>query len=330
MIVKTFDQGWGQTWGWKQFEQQVIGVMLRSVVEDTSQSVIINSVWYTDQYHQEVLHWLRNHQWNQIILVAMLDAAIPQPTWFHEFNRPILCVGSYPGPNELDLCAMYVDQYTEIDCYGDLLDHTKIDRSYMCLNRKPHEHRIRLYQQLQQVNILDHGLVSMGSLTGHALRRLDQDCDTDPVAPNSDIQHYGLPNNVQGLGHPSNWSRHFLNIVTETFFDINAVYFVSEKIYKPLVGQRPFLVYAPDGATTWLHQRGFESYVDDFYDICDLDLRCPDNLVPFLVTLCRQSPAYIRDKFVALTPKILYNQNWFKQYVQQQYQRSQQGIVCPI
>ena len=330
MIVKTFDNGWGSQWSWKQMENQVVTDMLRPLADDHTATVVINSVWYTADQHQLTLEWLRSHEWDQIVLVAMLDAAIPQPEWFQEFGRPVLTLGYYPGTNELDLCAIFVEQNIDYDSYGDLGDASGIDTAYMCLNRKPHWHRLRLYARLQDLGLLDHGLVSMGSDDGQALRTLVTDCAADLVAPNSEADHYGIPNSVRSLGHPMNWRRHFLNIVTETFFDINRTHFVSEKIYKPIVGERPFIVYDPDGGCAWLQARGFEPYVDDFKDISDLDLREPANTAPFVRSLCDQPPQYWQAKYLALRPKIAYNKHRFGIYVQEQQQKIKRGIQCPI
>jgi len=171
--------------------------------------------------------------------------------------------------------------------------------------------------------------VSMGG-SGQAVQALAQDRDHDSLAPNATRAHYGIPNDIVSLGHVDNWCRHLVNVVTETFYDINQTGFVSEKIYKPIVGCRPFLVYDPDGGTQWLTKRGFEIYTCDFSDISDLDLSKPDNLPRFLVALCNQAPAYWQKKFVDLQEKILYNKNHFADYVQQQHKLVKQGIPCQI
>lgn len=330
MIVKTFDNGWGKDWAWKQFESGTVEEMLRSLYTDNGKHVVINSVWYTQEFHHTVMDWLRANAWDTLILVAMLDAAIPKPEWYAEFQRPVIGIGYYPGPNHLDLCAIFVEENMHDGPYGDLGDHTAIDTPFMCLNRKPHWHRRRLYAMLEGHGLLDRGLVSMGSEDAQMARTLPVDCEADMVAPNGAIHHYGIPNSVRGLGHPSNWRRHFLNVVTETVYDINRNNFVSEKIYKPIVGQRPFLVYDPDGGCSWLTQRGFEPYVDDFRDITDLDLREPSYLAPFLKTLCEQPPSYWQAKYLALKPKIIHNKDRFRSYVQEQRNIIQRGIQCQI
>lgn len=329
MIIKKFDNGWGSVWPLKQFEQSIVDDLLQHMARDISRTVVINSVWYSTEYHQQVLAWLRNNELDRIVLVAMIDAAIPRPDWYAEFDCEVVSVGYYPGDHSLDFCAVFVDKFLNAPALDQLTDASRIDTAYMCLNRKPHWHRQKLYNKLQSLDLLQHGMVSMGG-SGTATRSLVVDTDHDNLAPNASRDHYGIPNDIVSLGHVENWQRHFVNIVTETFYDINRTGFVSEKIYKPVVGCRPFLVYDPDGGTQWLRDHGFESYVTDFQDITDLDLSTPDNLADFLVVLCEQTPLYWQAKYLALQKKILYNQNHFTDHVQHQWIKIKQGIPCQV
>ena len=329
MIIKKFDNGWGSVWPLKQFEQSIVDDLLQHIAQDTSRTVVINSVWYSTEYHQQVLVWLRNNQLDRIVLVAMIDAAIPRPEWYDEFDCEVVSVGYYSGDHSLDFCAVFVDKFLNAPAPDQLTDASKIDTAYMCLNRKPHWHRQKLYNKLQSLDLLQHGMVSMGG-SGTATRSLVVDTDHDNLAPNASRDHYGIPNDIVSLGHVENWQRHFVNIVTETVYDINRTGFVSEKIYKPVVGCRPFLVYDPDGGTQWLRDRGFESYVTDFRDITDLDLSTPDNLADFLIVLCEQTPQYWQAKYLALQEKILYNKHHFTDHVQHQWTKIKQGILCQV
>jgi hypothetical protein len=159
---------------------------------------------------------------------------------------------------------------------------------------------------------------------------ISESVGSNGLAPNGGQETYGMPNDIMTLGDPSNWNRCFLNVVTETVFDITKEHFVSEKIFKPMLGLRPFLVYSTDGAVTWLRQKGFEPYVSDFRDITDLDLSLSDNLVPFLKILCDQPVNYLQTKIVDLQEKILYNKQRFDVFVIEQKNKINQGIKCPI
>jgi hypothetical protein len=326
MIVKIFDNGWGNNFPAKQFEQEIVDRYLRNV---TNRTVLINNTWYTNDYHQQVIDQLRTMQFDQIVLISMLDASIASPNWYQEFNKPVYAVGYYPGQNTIDFWALTVNRYFELPD-GDLSNNELIDTAYMCLNRKPHWHRRYLYNQLSNLNIIERGIVSMGRDDGSAERALEIDSGQSTLAPNSGCEQHGIANDIMSLGHSSNWTRHFLNIVTETQFDIKQTYFVSEKIYKPILGSRPFLVYASDGAVDWLTKRKFEIYANDFADITDLDLTVANNIAPFLQILCHQTPTYWQAKYLALKDKIMYNKTHFAEYVKQQQLIVEEGISCQI
>lgn len=326
MIVKVFDNGWGNNFPAKQFEQKLVNQYLYN---NTMRTVLINNTWYTSDYHQQVMNQLRSIEFDQIVLVSMLDASIASPDWYQEFNRPVRALGYYPGKHAVDFWALVVDQYFELP-NENLMNHKSIDTAFMCLNRKPHWHRKHLYTQLLEMNLVDRGIVSMGRDNGSAQRVLDIDAGQSQLAPNSGIEQHGIANDIMSLGHPDNWARHFINIVTETQFDIKKTYFVSEKIYKPIIGCRPFLVYASDGAVDWLTERKFQTYVNDFSDITDLDLSRSHNVAPFLKILCAQTPAYWQAKYLALKDKIMYNKTHFAEYVQQQKLIVEKGIQCQI
>ena len=317
MIIKTFDNGWGPEYPAKQFEQLLVSGLLKDIVNDEVNTVMINSVWYTNDYHQKVLTYLNNSGAQRIILVAMIDASIPKPDWYSGIE--IVTAGYYPGKYELDYWALVADKYFSKPT--ELFPAEAIDVAYMCLNRKPHWHRQRLYRKLEELNLLDSGLVSMGSDSGPAPRTIANDVQHDDLAPNASSLHHGIPNDLITLGNLQNWQRCFVNVVTETVFDVEQSYFVSEKIYKPILGFKPFFVFAPNGANNWLSTRGFESYVDDFNDITDLNPAIPEQLPQVILALSQQAQTYWKKKYVDFREKILYNRNQFDVYVQQQWNK---------
>ena len=325
MIVKIFDNGWGNNFPAKEFEQQIVDQYL---INNVARSVLINNTWYTNEYHHAVMNQLRTIDFDQIILISMLDTPIASPNWYQEFNKPVHAVGYYTGKDTIDFWALAVDRYFQKPTF-ELLNPDAIDTAYMCLNRKPHWHRQRLYNQLVALNIVDQGIVSMGGDNSPPVRLLPVDSGQSDLAPNAGTDQNGIANDIMSLGHPRNWARCFLNVVTETQFDITQTYFVSEKIYKPIVGCRPFLVYAT-GADAWLTERGFELYTKDFQDITNLDLANPYNIAAFLATLCSQDVSYWQTKFLALKDKIMYNNNNFQKYVTSIKTQIAKGIQCQI
>lgn len=323
MIIKIFDIGWGPEFQVKQFEQQILSDTLLRLENSQERVVVINSTWYTDDYHNDtVLPFLKNNNPDRIILISMLDPAIPKPNWFRDFSCPIDCIGYYPGVGSVDFWALFMDRYFETPSMSDLIRIDKINKHYMCLNRKPHPHRVQLCNDLETRSLINKGLVTLGSESGCPVYSLESDIpEIYHFSPQTGSQNFGMPGDITTLSTIENWSSHFLNIVTETEYEVDRKYFVSEKIYKPILGLRPFLVYAPGGASNWLVSRGFEIFCNDFTDISDLDLSEPNNIAPFLSILCQQPVQYLQHKIINLKHKIMHNRENFYQYVNQQKQK---------
>jgi hypothetical protein len=250
------------------------------------------------------------HAIDNIIVYSLVDPGInielPK-----KFN--IIKIGYFPdSPHWIDLHALLVNKYFYIDS-GLSHDPNRIDIPFMCLNGKPHQHRGDLVQSLLDLNLQDRGLISF---SGDTLRKIPK-----LSIPEFHDRKQGInfdPYDAMTLGDVSNWNRHFLNVVTETVEDVDAMNFWSEKIFKPIVGLRPFLVYSPGGAVTMLERHGFMHYCDDFADISDLDLRDHINISKFLKTLSDQPNSYFKSKYQQLNEKISHNRNRFNQYALEQ------------
>ncbi len=331
MIVHEFDNGWGPQWFLKKLEQELIRKYLKPLYANNKKVAVINSTWYSQQYHEQVMSILRKDRMDAIVLVSMLDAAIPRSSWYSEFQIPVFEVGYYRGPHELDFWAVMVHRYFDWSLQRDSISQHDVDCAFMCLNRKPHPHRIKLFHDLDRLDLLDHGIVSLGGNEQRPPARLVRESIVaSDLAPNPGSDTHGISNDIATLGDTKNWRRHFLNIVTETVWDIDTNRFVTEKIYKPMAGKRPFLLYDPDGGESWLQEHGFVTHVDDFQDISNLDLRRPENIAPFLSVLARQGKHYWKTKLLDLEEKIRYNRTAFSKHCQQQYQKIDQGIQCQI
>lgn len=315
MILHDFNRGWGDNIEVRRFERDIITQYLRPWADDTSRSITVNSTWYNRDYHEQVLEYINTHDVDRVALISCMDPAIVHADWFDKKDLEVRSLGYYAGRDEIDLWALIVDKYFHVDNTAVLAD--QLDIPFLCLNRKPHWHRLRLYDSLKNLNLLEHGIVTMGNESGQAMRELDRDVDPSTIAPNPGRDQYGIVNDIMSLGPAVIWRRCFLNVVTETIYDVDQAWFVSEKIYKPVIGLRPFIVHAPNGARTWLAHVGLENYLDDFRDISDLDLGQASNHAQFLLVLTSQPHSYFLKKYQELFPKMCHNKHKFLEHVAQ-------------
>lgn len=316
--------------------QNITNVMLKDIIHNDSRAVLISNLMYTEYDGKVTTRWLqRNQDWDYIVLERLLDPPeIHAEIWKH-LGRPVYSFGYGAEKNFVDCWAIIADNLFTWPDQDTLLDADSIQQPYLSYNRKPTFHRRRLYSLLHDHRCLDKGIFTLGSKNPserylpHDLDFVSEDIPLDhnfTTQPSEISGDWGIPNDIFSLGSLDIWNQCLFNIVTETIYDVTAWGFVSEKIFKPLIGCRPFVVFSPDGGTAWLRARQFETYHEDFKDISDADPSNPDQLAQFVWDLNQQPVSYLKHKFRSLTPKLIYNRNILKQYIQQQQAKLLQGL----
>jgi len=145
-----------------------------------------------------------------------------------------------------------------------------IGHHFLCYNRKSHTHRLKLIKNLIEKDLVKYGVVTMGTdshMAKHpyAINHLgNTGYNLDYIGKNS------IPNDVFTMGPKSAWDGCFVNIVTETVYDSSDDYiFLSEKIWKPILGKMPFICVGPRYTMQRLRDYGFKTFGnwwDENYD----------------------------------------------------------------
>ena len=310
MLLKTFEFGWPNDLPipiWEKEQLQEIA----NKYNHNDPAILVNSTWYTSEAHDQVVEYIKTNSIKNVILASLVDAHIARADMYKDLRVKVFEIGYYPGQGFYDFFALCWQRFYKPIAQDILLDPATINKPFLCYNRKHHEHRVKLVDVLQKNDLVNKGIVTLDGVL-----KLDYEVkDHISYAPESGSD---VPNDIMSLGRTDIWCSHFLNVVTETWWDINRAYLAADKYYKPLAGLRPFLIYAEDMGVKWLTDRKFEIYHNDFTDITDLDLSDHNNLVPFLKTLSSQPQSYYQDKFKSLKDKLLYNKNRFEDYCNEQ------------
>jgi len=166
-------------------------------------------------------------------------------------------------------------------------------KRYMCLNRRPHDHRVLLLALLERYNILDSGSVSMPRVFNEIDVKWSADWCVDSIWEqlkenqlgyidwlDKDFKkmHSKLPLIADRSDFETNhaldfntdiYAQHPINVVSETLaFTYSA--FVSEKIWKPMAAGQIFLVLAGPQYLAGLQQIGFRTFspiINEEYDM---------------------------------------------------------------
>ena len=216
-------------------------------------------------------------------------------------------------------------------CDGQYFDqHIDWNRPYITLNRlhtNDRSYRLNLVARLAEQNLLDSGHVSLH--LGHTehgawhqeLENLSTRLSNEACELIS--QHLDQPlildqDNTTGslsadFGHQEFelWKSGFWHIVTETVFYHNKLH-LTEKIFKPIVAQRPFMLAAAPGNLAYLKSYGFQTFdrwIDESYDnIEDSDQRL-QAIVDQTQRLCAMSDSNLRQMHQEMQPVLDHNFN---------------------
>jgi hypothetical protein len=184
------------------------------------------------------------------------------------------------------------------------LNHSVID--YNCLQKRPREHRVALFDKLEKQNLLGYGINSMSKIP-----LISPICSTRIEELNRLLPMYP-PNATNPSEFDSDCSGSFLvnfnnDIVLKTYYSIISealvspnMCFISEKTYKVIANRHPFVIFGNPYTLRELRKQGyqtFENFFDESYDIDqDLDIKT-------------EKVINIIKGFAVLTPKE--KLNWF-------------------
>lgn len=175
-------------------------------------------------------------------------------------SKDVLYIGNTRGKHYFNYWAEFIRQNSIGFFDSKYLKEPTFDKLYMCLNRKPHEHRIFLVDKLRSSHLLNSGIVSLGienAITIDESLSKIVELGEDAISGKMSIK-----NDIVTLGDYQNWNRYFINVVTET--TIHTDVFISEKTWKPIIGMRPFLILGDYNIYLQLKELGFDTFDDVF------------------------------------------------------------------
>jgi hypothetical protein len=220
-----------------------------------------------------------------------------------------------------------LDWYRDGQYFDQHIDWT---RPYITLNRlhvNDRSYRLNLVARLAEQNLLDNGYVSLhlghteyGTwqqelensntrlssaacelINQHLTRPLILDRDNTTGSLSADFGHQEFELWKSGLWH----------IVTETVFYHDKLH-LTEKIFKPIVAQRPFMLAAAPGNLAYLKSYGFQTFdrwIDESYD----SIEDPDQRLQAIVDqtqrLCGMSNSELRQMHQEMQPVLEHNFN---------------------
>jgi hypothetical protein len=273
-IIKS-NNGFPYAWKAGRVEQ-----LIRSILEDkvrqqldVDRVMIVNPTWL---HETNLAQDIKDAGPDFIICHNFADPAVPKIFEAIESSGiPYVILGN-SGQYRIDFWAIVCDFFFQAYQEQDVKIESDA-RKFICLNRKPHQHRVALVNQLMPFK--DQGFISLG-LPGADAITVDTEFTIDQGI-RDEYQFLGtdegtvsqkIRNDIFSLGDIANWNRALLCLVTETEFDNynQSNFFTSEKTFKPIIGMRPFFVYGQPKLREYLKAEGFDIWEDIFnYNIVD-------------------------------------------------------------
>jgi hypothetical protein len=252
--------------------------------------------------------------------------------FFNGITKPTIHKINYKGDEyHFDFsaiqCAKFFRKYQEDEL--DLKDPKYVFVNY---NRKPSEHRIQLFEKLHQEGLADKGILTISSYVNDKGETVEASLNEDfndyrewgaYDEPTTPWQDYTTPNDIYSLGRMDIWQSHFVNVVSEGRFDLNNDMFVSEKIWKPIIGMRPFMINNTHQLYDHLEKNGFDTFRDIWPIPYDQDEEEPwlatkevhDYIINNLKWVERQN---LKELYQDIRPRLLANRKRFFEHAQEQ------------
>jgi hypothetical protein len=207
----------------------------------------------------------------------------------------------------------------------------RINKVFICYNHlisKYRSYRLHLVSNLIEQDLVKHGSVSLSLCDENGTWRDTIESPTNPLDSRARIKIYNSLKQLDGPliadtpsvngTYSSNLNLDHLtdalfHIVTETVFYQNKLH-LTEKTFKPIVAQRPFILAAAPGNLAYLRSYGFKTFdrwIDESYDQeTDNYLRI-EMITQEIARLCQMSKSELDDMYLDMQDTLTYNYHHF-------------------
>lgn len=179
-----------------------------------------------------------------------------------------------------------LDWFGDSKYLGHSIDFVQKFSSYNHLVTGKRAYRMALTAKLLQMQMHHESDISFHGTPEQCEAEINDPCSKLSVDQKQLIQRYLCGNHAvpmlldrskidgqasANFGHQEYklWQRSFLHVVNETVF-YDAKLHLTEKIFKPIVSQRPFILVAAPGNLAYLRRYGFKTFgrwIDESYDL---------------------------------------------------------------
>lgn len=220
----------------------------------------------------------------------------------------------------------------------DYLKTYEKPKKFLSLNRRPRLHRVLLFTEIMKDDTLrENTIISLGRKNLEFLEtsiysswaecykfKIEEDYKYNKELGINFLEHYDnskdhfVDSNLEyNLAFNFNETLHlntFVNVLTETLHE-NETIFLSEKIFKPIMGCQPFIVFGNPNILRELQRMGFKTFSkfwDESYD-SELNLsKRLEKIITILKELSKKSNQELLEITKQMLPILQHNYNHIK------------------
>lgn len=192
-------------------------------------------------------------------------------------------------------------------------------------------YRLSLTCRLHQKNLIEHGDISFHGTPDQCINEIEsntseiEDLERDTINTMIRSGFFKPPiyldcKDIDGtwsarLGYHEYrlWQNCFWHLVNETVFYDDKLH-LTEKIFKPIVASRPFILVSAPGSLAYLRQYGFQtfgSYIDESYDSEPNATKRLDMIADQIEKLCSLGSGALNDMFCDMQSILQHNRQHF-------------------
>jgi hypothetical protein len=293
----------GNNLGWRVFdlEHEILKMF------NNDYTMPISCTWLAPDLIEIGKEWASNKN-NKTVFLFMSDPH--KREWIGECKNFI-----YLTPDKFIFWLLAVDRYFLMPSIEEVKLNT-ISNNFLCYQRKVFPNRQLLFDLLKN----ETGIITLSNNDFSEINsKLHPEAILNEILPDENIpSHLMMPEDIWSLGNMDVWNSSFLVISTETTHDFDTI-FMSEKSFKPIIGMRPFIQYAPPRWTAMLKDRGFELFNEDFgYEQGDSYEEQSCQIKNVVENLKNEN---LENLYKKLYPKILHNRENFKSIAKNEWNK---------
>tara|TARA_Y100000385_G_scaffold10716_1_gene11188 strand:+ start:280 stop:1317 length:1038 start_codon:yes stop_codon:yes gene_type:complete len=262
-----------------EFDRKFFSMLTSNIPDDVC---LIDTTWIDDpNVFKNFVDWQRTVDRPRAFLYSGMDwSSVSQGTHLAKtahtfFPHRFDCthIGNANEGHYFSFWVEFIDAHREYffdDAYTSPPD---FQHHFMCLNNKCNDHRAYLLNAIfKDERVWKRGNISV--IEQDKRYNFQHPIILEESRPRELVKKFykwetlsykHIKNDIVSLGDPRHWRSHFITVVTESVQHSDV--FLSEKIFKPLIGLRPFLALGDRNLYAKLRNLGFDTFDDLFPNV---------------------------------------------------------------